>query len=73
MSGRTEQRDVRLARAALRLAGGSRVMAASRLRLQADNAGESRHVCRDDGPARAGYVARRRRVAASLDLPEPDR
>ena len=73
MSRRTEQRDVRLARAALRLAGGSRVMAASRLRLQADNAGESRHVCREGNPALDGYVARRRRVAASLDLSEPGR
>ncbi len=73
MSRRTEQRDVRLARAAFRLAGGSRVMTDSRLRLQADDAGESRHVCRDGDPARAGYVARRRRVAASLDLPESGR
>ena len=67
MSRRTEQRDGQLARAALRLAGGSRVMAASRLRLQADNAGEK------GNPALDGYVARRRRVAASLDLPEPGR
>ena len=70
MSRRTEQRDGQLARAALRLAGGNREVAASRLRLQADNAGESRHVCRDDDADRAGYVARRRRVAASLERPE---
>ena len=67
MSRRTEQRDGQLARAALRLAGGNRAMAAARLRLQADNAAESRHVCRDDDSDRPGYVARRRRVAASLD------
>lgn len=58
MSRRTEQRDGQLARAALRLAGGSREMAAARLRLQADHPPES---------ADSGHVERRRRVAASLD------